>query len=156
MGVERDSAGVVAEFRVIANSTHCVRKCINNTAGNGVSSSEIQQTWRSITEKRSTGHISDIYTVTSAENAGRIFPSKLFLAFSHICHDPAVSVIWRDKTEMWIFLALSSHFQQHYGFWQQSVWGIFQPKAKWNLLFSIPVTSRDITASKLHLHLYNK
>ncbi len=30
---------------------------------------------------------------------------------------------------MWIFLALSSHFQRHYGFWQQSVWGIFQQKA---------------------------
>lgn len=103
MGVERYSAGVVAEFRVIANSTrcwkspHCVRICINNTAGNGVSSSEIQQTRRTITEKRSAGHIADVHTVTSAENAGRIFPSKLFLASSHICHDPAVSVIWRDK-----------------------------------------------------------
>lgn len=60
--------------------------------------------------------------------------------------------VWFEetKTEMRIFLALSSHFQQHYGFWQQSVWGIFQQKPKWNRLFSIPETSRDITASKLH------
>lgn len=114
-----------------------------NVKANALFSSEIQGTWRTITEKRSAGHIADIYTVTSPENAGWIFPSKLFLASSHICRDPEVSVIWRDKTEMWIFLALSSHFKQHYGFWQQSVWGIFQQKEKWNCLFSIH--SRNLT-----------